>query len=107
MLDNLNNVIERQALLSHHVTLLFAASLTGVVPLPGREVPSSTSTHFIFVKCKAECKPFGGLTSVFKFSVYSCEMSQREDRRVGLMNSTIYVGDYGRQTDTRLSKGRT
>ena len=35
MLDNLNNVIERQALLSHHVTLLFAASITGVGPLVG------------------------------------------------------------------------
>ena len=46
MLDNLNNVIERQALLSHHVTLLFASSITGVVPLPGRDVPSSTSTPF-------------------------------------------------------------
>ena len=46
MLDNLNNVIERQALLSHHVTLLFAASITSVVPLPGRDVPSSTSTPF-------------------------------------------------------------
>ena len=46
MLDNLNNVIERQALLSHHVTLLFVASLTSVVPLPGRDVPSSTSTPF-------------------------------------------------------------
>ena len=39
MLDNLNNVIERQAVLSHHVTLIFAASITGVVPLPGRDVP--------------------------------------------------------------------
>ena len=46
MLDNLNNVIERQALLSHHVTLLVAASITGVVSLPGLDVPSSTSTPF-------------------------------------------------------------
>ena len=46
MLDNLNNVIERQALLSHHVPFIFAASITSVVPLPGRDVPSSTSTPF-------------------------------------------------------------
>ena len=63
MLDNLNNVIETQSLLLHHETLLFAASITSVVPLPGRDVPSSTSTPFnvIFVKCKADCKPFGGI----------------------------------------------
>ena len=67
MLDNLNNVIERQALLSHHVTLLFAASITSVVPLPDRDVPSSTSTHFTSFylrEMSADCKPFGGILSL-------------------------------------------
>ena len=55
MLDNLNNVIERQALLTN---LKLTVSRSG------------------------ESSVF---TSVFTSSVYSCETSQREDRRVGLM----------------------
>ena len=90
MLDTLNNVIERQALLSHHVPLLFAASITSVVPLPGRDVPSSWHVK-LTVSRSGESSVF---TSVSTFSVYSCETSQREDRRVGSMTIASSVAEW-------------
>ena len=46
------------------------------------------SLHFIFLKFKLTVSrswESSVFTSVFTFSMYSCETSQREDRRVGLM----------------------